>query len=205
MRRVRAGALVAVACLVACARADEGLSPLDEAGRAMLDPRRARTIDRDGLVSLLLARGSARGKTVADVGSGPGAFAEPLARAVGPGGTLVLTDVRADYLSHARHRALGAMPGVGVRTQVPRAGHLDLGARSVDAVLMVQVDHLFGPRREAMLLEAFDALRAGGRALIAGTPRNRVPEEIVIALRARGAVVNRAPRRAALERVTVDR
>lgn len=171
----------------------------------MLDPRRARTIDRDGLVSLLLARGSARGKTVADVGSGPGAFAEALARAVGPDGTVVLTDVRADYLSHARHRALAAMPGVGVRTRVPREGHLDLGARSVDALLMVQVDHLFGPRREAMLLEAFDALRAGGRALIAGTRRNRVPEEIVIALRARGAVVSRAPRGTALERLTVDR
>ena len=191
--------------LAACAKTDEVVPPLDEAGRAMLDPRRARAIDRDGLVRLLLGRGDPRGKIVADVGCGPGFFTEAIARSIGARGAIVLTDVRPDYLVHARHRALSVIRDV--RTVVPQPGHVELGAGSVDAVLMVQVDHLFGARREAMLVEAFAALRAGGRLLIAGAPRNRVPDAIVGALVRRGATVSRdrGELRVPLEVVLADR
>src|SRR5262249_9182527 len=77
---------------------------LDPRGRVMLDRLGAQGLRPDELIARLKLKPHAM---VADVGAGPGFFTLPLAAAV-PGGRVIATDVRDEYLAAAAERAHGA-------------------------------------------------------------------------------------------------
>lgn len=104
--------------------------------------------------------------TVADVGGGPGAYAEWLA---GLGYSVVLRDVMPHHVEQARQ----ATAGMDVDAGVCDARHLDLADASVDAVLLLgPLYHL--PARDdrvAALREARRVVRPGGPVLAAAISR----------------------------------
>jgi tRNA A58 N-methylase Trm61 len=107
---------------------------------------------------------------VADVGAGPGFLTLPLARAV-PRGSVIATDIRADYLAVATERAAAA--GLrNVRTRVVPRDHPGLAPRSVDVIVLCQVDHYLKDRA-AYFAELTAALRPGGRIILVNYERNR--------------------------------
>jgi ubiquinone/menaquinone biosynthesis C-methylase UbiE len=140
---------------------------LDGMGRQMLDPLREQILHPAELVSRLSLRPDAR---VADVGAGPGFLTLTLARAV-PRGTVLATDIRADYLAVAAERAAAA--GLrNVRTRVVPPDRPALDARSIDVAILCQVDHYLADR--AVYLTALvPALKPGGRIVIVNYAEHR--------------------------------
>jgi SAM-dependent methyltransferase len=152
---------VMLACMLAATLALDGM------GRQMLDPLREQTLRPTELVARLKLRADA---TVADVGAGPGFLTLPLARAVRKG-TVLATDIRADYLAVAAERAADAgLPNV--RTRVVPPDHPQLEAHSLDLILLCQVDHYLADR-VAYFAELLPALRPGGRVVLVNYVRNR--------------------------------
>jgi ubiquinone/menaquinone biosynthesis C-methylase UbiE len=156
--------LVAFMFVASVALAD---AKLDAMGQQMLDPLREQTLHPSELVARLKLRPDA---VVADVGAGPGFLTLPLARAV-PRGSVVATDIRADYLAVATQRATAA--GVrNVTTRVVAPDHPGLDPRSIDLVLLCQVDHYLTDRVR-YLGELLPALRPGGRVVLVNYQRYR--------------------------------
>jgi ubiquinone/menaquinone biosynthesis C-methylase UbiE len=143
------------------------VADLDAIGKQMLDPLREQTLHPSELVARLKLRPD---DVIADVGAGPGFLTIPIARAV-PSGSVIATDIRADYLEVAAQRAAAAKLR-NVRTQVVAADHPGLDARSVDLIILCQVDHYLGDR-EAYFGELLTALRPGGRIALVNYRRNR--------------------------------
>ena len=135
----------------------------------------------------LLARLDLRaGQRVLDLGCGPGFWTLPLARIVGPNGTVWALDVADEML-----RALASRhPPAQVRLLQSRLPRVDLPAASVDWVWAAFILHEVGDL-EALAAELRRVLRAGGRVAALewrpdgagadGPPRNHRlwPEQIV--------------------------
>jgi len=144
---------------------------LDAQGRAMLAPIRTEALRPDELLARLHLRGT---ETVADVGAGPGFFALRLARQV-PRGRVIATDLRADYLAelrtHARAQDLG-----NIETRlVIDPDDPTLAPRSVDIVVLAQVEHYL-PDRRRYFARLATALRPGGRIVLVNYARYREPD-----------------------------
>jgi ubiquinone/menaquinone biosynthesis C-methylase UbiE len=100
------------------------------------------------------------GMTVLDIGCGPGRVTIPVARQVGPHGTVVAIDLQPGMLRRAQEKAQAAnlsnirfvQAGVG-------DGKLDVGL--ADRALLVTVLGEI-PDREAALKEVFEVLKPGG-------------------------------------------
>ena len=98
---------------------------------------------------------------VLDLGAGTGDQTLLAAQRVGPGGTVLATDVSASMLDLAREAAHAA-DLLNVRTQVMDAMHLKLEADSFDAVI-ARFSLQFVPDVQRALAEAVRALKPGGR------------------------------------------
>jgi len=98
------------------------------------------------------------GDVVLDVAAGTGAVSRVAARAAGPGGAVVATDVSANMLSYATRSAPRSAP---ITSLVGPAEAIDLPDASVDVVLCQQ-GLQFMPDRIAVVRECLRVLRPGG-------------------------------------------
>ena len=104
------------------------------------------------------------GSTVADVGAGAGYHTIPLARRVGPEGTVLATDVQPEMIQMLKQRAQAE--GVSnIKPLLCSQRDTKLPDGKVDLVLMVDVYHECTDP-EATLLGLHKALRPGGRLVL---------------------------------------
>ena len=104
------------------------------------------------------------GLTVADVGAGAGYHTIPLARRVGPEGTVLATDVQPEMIQMLKQRAQAE--GVSnVKPLLCSQRDTKLPDGKVDLVLMVDVYHECSDP-ETTLLGLHKALRPGGRLVL---------------------------------------
>lgn len=101
------------------------------------------------------------GMTVADLGAGPGFFTLPLARRVGPAGTVYATDVSPEMLEVLASRGLPAQ----VHTVLAEESRFDIPDRSVELALLAFVLHEVA-HPEAFLAEVQRILRSAGRLVV---------------------------------------
>jgi len=111
------------------------------------------------------------GGRVADVGAGDGYLTFRLARAAGPTGRVLATDIDADALSRLAHaEPPAAAAPIHVRT-VPRDDpSLEPGV--YDLVVLAEVDHLL-PDRVAYFRKLVAALATGGRIAVSNRAYRR--------------------------------
>jgi ubiquinone/menaquinone biosynthesis C-methylase UbiE len=136
------------------------------------------------------------GMSVVDVGAGTGYFMTRLSRAVGPGGTVVATDIEPDMVRYMKERAAREKLA---NVQVVTAPVDDVGvpAGSADRILIVDVWHHIADR-ERYAAKMARALKPGGAVLVVDftmetrrgpSPRHRLPPDRVIAELAAGGLV----------------
>jgi len=154
----------------------------------MLDPERDKLMRPDVLIPRLGARA---GWTVADVGAGPGYLTLPLARAVGPTGKVIATDVDGAALATLRERARAAGLADRIETRAVAPDDPGLAPSSVDLVLLSHVDS-FLPDRAAWLARLAPALRPGARVAVVDYATDREPL-LAAARAARYDLVDEAP------------
>lgn len=107
------------------------------------------------------------GETVLDLGSGPGRDLLAAARAVGPNGRAIGVDFTPEMIKRARASAAGA--GLGnVSIVEGELERLPVPCAAVDVVISNCVINLVDDKRRA-LIEAFRALRPGGRFAVLDT------------------------------------
>ena len=102
----------------------------------------------------------ANGMTVLDAGCGPGRLTVPLARGVGPTGSVVALDVQPGMLARAKIKVEGA-GYANVEFLASALGDGKLPAKYFDRGVLVTVLGEI-PNREAAVAELFDALKPGG-------------------------------------------
>lgn len=113
-----------------------------------------------------LARAALRpGQRVLDVAAGSGDLAAGIARAIGPTGTVIVTDINANMLALARERLLDAGIVTNVHYVQADAERLPFKAKLFDCVTIG-----FGLRntsdKRAALESMFRVLKPGGRLLV---------------------------------------
>lgn len=104
------------------------------------------------------------GDVVADVGSGAGAFSIPMARAIGPKGTLYAVDIDKEMIEYVAGKAREA----GVENLVPVLGeHMDpkLPAKNVDVAFFHRVLHMI-EHRQAYLNAVAKYLKPDGKIVM---------------------------------------
>lgn len=127
---------------------------LDESRRGWHDPERI-------LGHLDLARCTA----LADVGCGPGWFALPAARAMGPGGVVYGIDLREEMLDLLRRRAGEQGLGNVLPVLAEEEDEWPVPTESCDAVLIADVYHEVDPA-SMFIGEVKRILRPGGICLV---------------------------------------
>lgn len=114
---------------------------------------------------IIAALGLRPGDRVADVGAGTGLMTVHLAKAVGPTGHVVATDVNAEVLGWMKPRLEAAGVSDVVERRVVRAEEPGLERGVYDAILLAEVDNYFTDP-VAWLQAAIPALKPGGRIVI---------------------------------------
>lgn len=159
--------LVAVAVAVAVATSPgcqrERSRPARPSGPASPGPGSAFASFRRPAV-LVAALGLKPGAIAAEIGAGSGLVTLPLARAVGPTGRLVATDLDEAALAALRERA-DADGLHNITTRRVDSDQPGLEAAAYDLVLLAHVDHLLADRGE-YLRRLRPALRSGGRIVV---------------------------------------
>jgi SAM-dependent methyltransferase len=111
------------------------------------------------------------GSRVLDVAAGAGGQTLAAARRVGPGGSVLATDISANILTFAARRARDG--GVAnVATKVMDGEQLDVAAGFFDAVIS-RVGFIYFPDRQAAFTGMHSALKPGGRlaGIVYSTPQ----------------------------------
>lgn len=182
MPRLAVSLAAAVACALgasACTKGEapapppppaDGKAATSTAPPSAQDPDSPSSQDRfrqpDKLIAALALR---PGDAVAEVGSGAGYLTVRLARAVGPSGRVVSTDIEPGFLETLASRARAA--GVAnVTTRLVPPDEPKLEPKSYDVIFLAQVDHLL-PDRAAYLRKLLPALKPGGRIAISNRDR----------------------------------
>jgi SAM-dependent methyltransferase len=113
------------------------------------------------------------GGRVADVGAGDGYLTFRLARAAGPTGRVLATDVDADALSRLAAAAPSPSSGAApIRVRPVPRDDPSLEPRSYDLVLLAEVDHLLVDR-VAYFRKLAAALATGGRIAVSNRAYRR--------------------------------
>jgi ubiquinone/menaquinone biosynthesis C-methylase UbiE len=110
------------------------------------------------------------GMAAAEVGAGSGFFARMMAKAVGPGGRVVATELDERMVAYMNERARAE----GLENFTAKAGGVDstrLDPASLDALAMVNT-YSYLDRPQEVLRSAVAALRPGGLLLIVDYPRS---------------------------------
>ena len=89
---------------------------------------------------LLKYSGLKHGEVVADVGSGPGMFTFPFAKAVGPKGKVIAVDINRSVLAYIRFIA-ARLPELNVEVRHSESTDVGLPASSVDVAFVIQTYH----------------------------------------------------------------
>ena len=105
------------------------------------------------------------GSRVADIGAGSGLLTVHLARAVGPDGRVVATDIDGAVLELLGKRMDAMGLGTLVERKLVAADQPGLEPGAYDAILLAEVDHYFADP-VAWLRAAIPALKPGGRIVI---------------------------------------
>lgn len=175
-RRRTKPVLLGLMALVAAARVSFGWQQ-----QSAPIPFKAQDEDRERLQrpsDVLKALEIARGDWVADVGAGNGYYAQHMADLVGPTGKVFAEDI-ADYaIDFLKQRVkmfdlrnMEVIKGTDVDPKLP--------PNSLAAVLVVNTYHHFS-QQEAMLKQIFQALKPGGRLVIAdySLPNHRIQSRV---------------------------
>jgi cyclopropane fatty-acyl-phospholipid synthase-like methyltransferase len=101
------------------------------------DPKRDENLQIERVMDIL---GLQHGSRIADVGAGSGWFTVRAARRVGREGTVYAVEINRDYIRHIRARAAQEKL-TNIHTIVGKPDDPLLGARSVDAVLLLKTYH----------------------------------------------------------------
>jgi len=104
------------------------------------------------------------GMDVADIGAGTGLFVEPIARAIGPAGTLYAVDLTPEFIEHIDRRVAEA--GLtNVDTVLCEEDSVELPRQSIDFAFICDTYHHFEyPERTMRSLRR--ALRPGGEIVL---------------------------------------
>lgn len=165
--------IIALACASGCGTADSGPAPGPVATSTADRETIARQRRPQDLVAALALR---PGDRVADIGAGRGYLEPHLARAIGPRGRLVATDIDPDAVAVLATLA----PPVEARLVAAHDPGLERGA--FDLVLLAQLDHLLADRTD-YLRRVTAALAPGGRIAIS----NRIDREAGVRVAAEAA------------------
>ncbi len=126
------------------------------------DPERLRWLPPDDVLGRLPLK---KGITVADIGTGTGYFAIPIAQKIGGQGIVYAVDLQQEMLSLLRTK-LSALPGpVNVKPVLGDALHTTLASGSCDIVFMSNLWHELDDYPE-VLKETARILRPGGSLAI---------------------------------------
>lgn len=174
-----AALLLAIALSPACREPADGAPPAE---RGMTAEDHDAWRRPDVLVAALELRA---GDVVADVGAGRGYLTGRLARAVGPAGRVVATDIDAGLLAEVDRLppTAGAAP-IETRLVSPEQPGLEPGG--YDLVLLAQVDHYLADR-VAYLRQLRGALSERGRLAVSNRLHHR--ERLLAAARDAGYLV----------------
>lgn len=156
---------VAMSCLLgvglASAFAQLGQRPAEEYIKGMERPQRVASLRVDEVIKKL---GLKSGDVVADVGAGAGAFSIPMARAVGPNGTLYAVDIDQGMLDYVSERA--KKEGVAnVRAVLGEYDDPKLPVKTVDVAFFHRVLHMI-EHRQAYVNATAKYLKPDGRIVI---------------------------------------
>ncbi len=159
-----AAALAAVLCLLGCEKrkpsavpSQPSAGPRDVLGQAAIDSFRRPDL-------LLAALGISAGQVIAEIGAGGGYLTQHLARAVGPSGKVVATDIDPSAIAALQAR-LKTFPQVTARLCKKEESGLEQAV--YDAIVLCDVFHLL-PQPERYLPALFPALRPGGHVYVCG-------------------------------------
>ncbi len=108
------------------------------------------------------------GMKAVDLGCGMGFFSLPMARLAGPRGRVICVDLQEKMLRHLARRAARAGLGGSIEPRRAHPGSFSMEdlAGSADFILMFAVIHEVADRR-GLFAESRDALKRGGRVLVA--------------------------------------
>jgi predicted methyltransferase len=120
---------------------------------------------------VLAALALSPGQIVADVGAGRGYFTHRIARAIGPGGRVVATDIDAAALA-AIGPASDEEAAIEPRLVAPDDPGLE--RKSYDRILLAEVDHLLADRA-GYLARLARALAPGGKIAVSNRRIYRAP------------------------------
>ncbi len=135
--------------------------PADDYINRMERPGRVAELQVDEVIAKL---GLKPGDVVADVGSGAGAFSVPMARAIGPNGTLYAVDIDQKMLDYVADKA--TKEGVeNVQTVLGEFDDPKLPVKTVDVAFFHRVLHMI-EHRQAYVNAVAKYLKPDGRIVI---------------------------------------
>lgn len=111
--------------------------PADDWTARLERPERVAGLKIDYIIASL---GLKPGQNVADIGAGPGIISVPMAKAVGPGGTVYAVEVDKGYFPHIMQKATAAQV-TNVKTVLGAFTDPKLPARNIDVALFHDVLH----------------------------------------------------------------
>ena len=138
-----------------------GQRPAEEYIDRMDRPGRVASLRVDAVIEKLQLK---PGDIVADIGSGSGAFSIPMARAIGPNGTLYAVDIDQEMLDFVSEKATKERVG-NVRTVLGEYNDPKLPVKDIDVAFFHRVLHMI-ENRQVYINSVAKYLKPDGRIVI---------------------------------------